>query len=207
MEKTRCSIELGNNRFVQASEWKDEIRIDVREWEIKDGKQIPTKKGISLPLHRWKMLVDSLEFLDQALDEKREYATHLGRNVYSIVKANGICVDLRQHWLPHNQTEVVPTKKGITLRRGEYAKFKNVASVICDFVPKLNSVVPCPYRSDHMNQLGFLSCPECNPDHFAEWLIDCDICYNAGLVNDIVYTVIFTCICGYILFSCVLKYV
>jgi hypothetical protein len=29
----------------------------------KDGKQIPTKKGISLPLHRWEMLVDSLEFL------------------------------------------------------------------------------------------------------------------------------------------------
>jgi hypothetical protein len=63
MENARCNIELGNNRFVQATEWKDEIRIDIREWEIKDGKQIPTKKGISLPLHRWEMLVDSLEFL------------------------------------------------------------------------------------------------------------------------------------------------
>ena len=81
MENARCNIELGNDRFVQAFEWKDEIHIDVREWEIKDGKQVPTKKGISLPLQRWKMLVDSLEFLDQALDEKRDYATHLGRNV------------------------------------------------------------------------------------------------------------------------------
>ena len=169
MENARCNIELGNNRFVQATEWKDEIRIDVREWEIKDGKQIPTKKGISLPLHRWKMLVDSLEFLDQALNEKREYATHLGRNVYASVKVSGICVDLRQHWLPPNQTEVGPTKKGITLRPGEYAKLKDVASVICDFVPELNLVVPCPYRSDHINQLGFLSCSECNPDHCAEW--------------------------------------
>jgi hypothetical protein len=104
------------------------------------------------------MLVDMFEFLDQALDEKREYATHLGGNVYASVKASGICVDIRQHWLPPNQTEVVPTKKGITLRLGEYAKLKDVASVICDFVPELNSVVPCPYRSDHMNQLGFLSC-------------------------------------------------
>ena len=104
-------------------------------------KQIPTKKGISLPLHRWKMLVVSLEYLDQALDEKREYATHLGGNVYSTVKAGGICVDLRQHWLPPNQTKVVPTKKGITLRPGEYVKLKDVASVICDFVPEQNSVV------------------------------------------------------------------
>ena len=90
------------------------------------------KKGISLPLHRWKMLVVSLEYLDQALDEKREYATNLGGNVYSTVKAGGICEDLRQHWLPPNQTKVVPTKKGITLRPGEYVKLKDVASVICD---------------------------------------------------------------------------
>ena len=156
MENARCNIELRNNRFVQATEWKDEIRIDVREWEIQNDKRVPTKKGISLPLHRWKMFVDSLEVLDQALDEKREYATHLGGNVYATVKASGICVDIRQHWLPPNQTEVVPTKKGITLRPGEYSKLKDVPSVICDFVPELNSVVPCPYRSDHMNQLGFL---------------------------------------------------
>ena len=94
MEKTRCNIELGNNRFVKPTEWKDEICIDIREWEIKDGKQIPTKKGMSLPLHRWKMLVDMFEFLDQALDKKRDYATHLGRNVFATVKASGICVDI-----------------------------------------------------------------------------------------------------------------
>jgi hypothetical protein len=169
MEKTRCNIELGNNRFVKATEWKDKIRIDVREWAFKNGEQLPTKKGISLPLHRWKMLVDSLEFLDQALDEKRDYATHLGRNVYATVKASGICVDIRQHWLPPNQTEVVPTKKRITLRPSEYAKLKDVVSVIGDFVPELNSIAPCPYRSDHMNQLGFLSCSECNPDHCGDW--------------------------------------
>ena len=169
MDKTRCNIELGNDRFVKATEWRDEIRIDVRQWEIQNYKRVPTKTGISLPLHRWKMLVDMFEFLDQALYEKRDYTTHLGRNVYATVKASDICVDIRQHWLPPNQTEVVPTKKGITLRPGEYAKLKDVASVICDFVPELNSVVPCPYRSDHMNQLGFLSCPECNPDHCAEW--------------------------------------
>ena len=49
MENARCSIELGNSRFVQVTEWKDEIRIDIREWEIMDGKQIPTKKGSVSP--------------------------------------------------------------------------------------------------------------------------------------------------------------
>lgn len=47
MENARCNIELGNNRFVQATEWKDQIRIDVREWELKDKKLIPTKNFIA----------------------------------------------------------------------------------------------------------------------------------------------------------------
>ena len=49
MENARCSIELGSNRFVQATEWKDEICIDIGEWEIKDGKQIPHEKGDQSP--------------------------------------------------------------------------------------------------------------------------------------------------------------
>ena len=169
MDKTRCNIELGNNRFVKATEWRDEIRIDVREWETKDGKLIPTKKGLSLPLSRWKLLVDSFDLVDQALVENKEFSTHLGRNMYCSVKASGVCVDLRQHFLPPQHTDMVPTRKGITLRPSEYAKLKDVACVIGDYVPELSSVVPCPYSSDHLNQLGFLSCPECNPDNFTEW--------------------------------------
>ena len=49
MKNARCNIEIGNNRFVQATEWKDEIRIDIREWETKDGKQIPRKRGSVSP--------------------------------------------------------------------------------------------------------------------------------------------------------------
>lgn len=113
--------------------------------------------------------MDSFEFWDQALAEKRDYITHLGGNVYASVQANSICVDNRQCWFPKNRTEVVSTRKGICLKPTEYGKVKNTACVIGDFVPELISVVPCPYRSDHMNQLGFLKCPECNPDHCTEW--------------------------------------
>ena len=147
----------------------DEIRIDVREWEWQTRKLVPTKKGISLPLHRWKLLVESFEWLDRALDEKQEYASHLGGNVYASVQANNVCVNIRQFWLPENQTEIAPIKTGICLRPEEYCKLKDAAYRVGECVPELLSVVPCPYRSDHMNQLGFLSCPECNPTSFADW--------------------------------------
>ena len=173
MENARCNIELGNDRFDQATEWKDEIRIDVRECEIQNDKRVPTKKGISPPTQMEDVRRQSRVFgPGPERKDGTRYTPWSKRVLY-----RGICVDIRQHWLPPNQTKVVPTKKGITLRQGEYAKLKDVASVISDFVPELNSVVPCPYRSDHMHQLGFLSCSECNPYHCAEWWIDCDICF------------------------------
>ena len=147
MENARCNIELGNNRYVRATEWKDQIRIDIREWEIKDGKLIPTKKGISLPLHRWKLLVDSFEFLDQALKEKRDYKSHLGRNVYATTQANSQYINIRQYWLSPNNTDVTPTKKGICLRPTEYAKLKDTAMVIGDAVPGTRSHVRHPTRN------------------------------------------------------------
>jgi hypothetical protein len=114
MENARCSIELGSNRFVQATEWRDEICIDIREWEIKDGKQIPHEKGDQSPT-TWNMESRKVLFFARIL--------------------------LKQGQKDSDQ-------KNTSLRPGEYAELKDVISVICDFVPELNSVVPCPYRSD-----------------------------------------------------------
>ena len=172
MATPRSNIELANNRFVKAVEWNGEMRIDIREYDDKVQGKIPTKKGISLPLHRWKLLVDSFEFLDQALSEQRDYSTHIGGNVYftlNVTNPFATVIHIRQYFLPPNQTEVIPTKKGICLRLAEYEKLKDTASVIGDFVPELTSIVPCPYSSDHLNQLGFLRCSECNPDHCTEF--------------------------------------
>ncbi|CAG2236759.1 unnamed protein product [Mytilus edulis] len=79
---------------------------DATEW--KDGQRVPTKRGLSLPLHRWKMLVDSLDFLHQAIMEKREYKSHLGRNMYATIGHSSVCVDLRYcNWIMENSKEEV----------------------------------------------------------------------------------------------------
>ena len=66
---SRCRFSLGNDRFIKVTEWKGELRVDLREW--KDDK--PTKKGISLTLMRWKNWVDYLEYADQVRTEKQNY--------------------------------------------------------------------------------------------------------------------------------------
>ena len=70
MEKTRCNIQLGNNRFVQASEFQEQLRIGVREWDIHYAKtKIPRKmKLASLSTNgrcwsRWTFIFFSYLFL------------------------------------------------------------------------------------------------------------------------------------------------
>jgi hypothetical protein len=56
----RCNLELGNGRFVCVCTWKDDMGVDIRECQ--QDTTIPTKKGISLPLGRWKNHVHLLSY-------------------------------------------------------------------------------------------------------------------------------------------------
>lgn len=156
----KMKFQLGNCRYIEVKEWKGELRVDLREWE--NGQ--PTKKGISLTLMRWKNLVDAIEYVDQGLRNNDGYKTHLGGNVYICIGAGSVCVDIRQFWKPEN--EVVPTKKGLCLRPGEYQRLKELIPEVGRTLPELDGVVPCYLQSDHMNQLGALKCSECNPCDF-----------------------------------------
>ena len=149
---------IGNERYVEVTEWKGERRVDLREWQYNK----PSKKGISVTLMRWKNWVDGIEYLDQALANKQAYSSHLGGNVYCTVEEGSGCVNIRQYWKP--EEKLVPTKKGLCLRPLEYQRLKELVPEIGQTLPELNSVVPCFLQSDHMNQLGALQCPECNPN-------------------------------------------
>jgi hypothetical protein len=133
--------------------------------ERRRGNNVPTKKGIRLPLGRWKILTNDTMFIDEALEKGQAHSLHLGGNVYCKVSEHGVCVDIRQYWTPpDHEGDVVPTKKGICLRPAEYFKLKEVVKKIGDAVPELNGVVPCYAQSDHINQMGYLRCAECNPN-------------------------------------------
>ena len=154
---------LGNDRYVEVTEWKGETRIDLREWV--DGK--PTRKGISLTMMRWKKWTDSTEEVDQAQTDKRAYQSHIGGNVYCTVTEGSGCVDIRQYWKP--EEDLIPTKKWLCLRPLEYTRLKECLFDIGQALPHLSAVVPCYLQSDHMNQWGMLQCQECNPNDYMNW--------------------------------------
>ena len=163
----RCKLSIGNERFIQVIEWHGELRVDLREWQH----NYPTKKGISLNLVQYKNLLAGLDIsINPALTENKDDLFHLGANVFVKAKEDNPCMDIRQYWIPPNQQESVPTKKGLCLRSMEYKALTDQMSEIEKHLPELQNVIPCYMQDDHSNQEGMMRCKMCNPDVYQNWL-------------------------------------
>lgn len=94
---------------------------------------------------------------------------HLGANVFVSARQDNPCVDIRQYWKPSNYITIVPTKRGLCLRPTEFKALQSYISDIEKLLPELKDVIPCYMRDDHFNQLGMMSCKNCNPNEFYKW--------------------------------------
>ncbi|KAK1553163.1 hypothetical protein Q3G72_029906 [Acer saccharum] len=61
--------EISKNRRVSVRNWQGKIWIDIREFYVKDGKQFPGKKGISLSVEQWNVLRDHVDDIEKALGD------------------------------------------------------------------------------------------------------------------------------------------
>jgi len=59
--------EISRNRRVSVRMWQGKIFVDIREFYIKDGKQMPGKKGISLSLDQWEVLRNHIDEVDKEI--------------------------------------------------------------------------------------------------------------------------------------------
>lgn len=169
MMSARLFKPLQNGRYVKVSEWQKEPRLDLRQYELCDGQEIPTKKGISLKIIQLKTLMTAMDSIQETILKNEAQSWHLGYNVYVHVKENNPCVDIRQYWKPNEESDIVPTRKGLCLRPFEFTVFKGLLVDIENCLPELKNVKCCSERDDHQNQLGMLQCSICNPNDFAKW--------------------------------------
>ncbi|XP_020588042.1 RNA polymerase II transcriptional coactivator KIWI-like [Phalaenopsis equestris] len=61
--------ELSNRRRVTVRCWQGKPAVDIREFYEKEGKELPGRKGILLPLDQWEILRDHIADISKALME------------------------------------------------------------------------------------------------------------------------------------------
>jgi hypothetical protein len=72
------------------------------------------------------------------------------------------CVDIRYRWCSPIDNKMYPTPQGLSLTFEQFDKLKDVARVLLDLIPDLNTTLPC-YMS-HQNVEEAIYCGECNPN-------------------------------------------
>uniref|UniRef100_A0A0D9VH07 Transcriptional coactivator p15 (PC4) C-terminal domain-containing protein n=1 Tax=Leersia perrieri TaxID=77586 RepID=A0A0D9VH07_9ORYZ len=61
--------QISKTRRVAVRTWNGKVVVDIREFYEKDGKTLPTRKGIQLPMDQWKILRDNINIIDEAIKE------------------------------------------------------------------------------------------------------------------------------------------
>ncbi|KAJ8300404.1 hypothetical protein KUTeg_021923 [Tegillarca granosa] len=157
--KELCCFDLGDNLYIVAKKFMGKLYVHIREYGQGVNGIYPTKKGIAL-----------LQRCQRLYRKKEDYKQHLGENVYLSVQKGYACVNIRQWFLPENQTSIVPTKKEIALTFKKWNNLKGAIDLVGDvFKDQLAEVTFCEDSNDHQNQMGYLTCRRCNPNDFMNY--------------------------------------
>lgn len=169
---------LDRNWYLVISEFQGETKVHIRVYEQRheDGKLHPTRKGIALDLEKWKKLSELCsEEIDAAIESHEaempvSYKKHLGENFFVTVETGFSLINIRKWWLPPNEKDIVPTRRGAALTFDEWEALKaQIPQVDEKIGDQLRNVEYCENSESHKNQMGFLQCARCNPNEFTNF--------------------------------------
>jgi len=148
--------------------FKGELLVHIREYQLVNGMELHTKKGICFNAKRWACFRDLLPEISRQVDLMKadqpvDFSKQLGGKYYVTLKSGVKCVNLRRYFVPQNGNKELPTRSGIGLRLGEWSTLLEKIDLLHQEVPDLKSARPCYLSPDHMNQITYLSCMECSP--------------------------------------------
>ena len=70
-EESPNSLKLSNNRYLTVSDFKNKVRVDIREYyRNEDGERKPGKKGISLSMEEWKKIVSNMDMIKKMIKDQ-----------------------------------------------------------------------------------------------------------------------------------------
>ncbi|GAB4820297.1 hypothetical protein N2152v2_007343 [Parachlorella kessleri] len=126
-------VALSANRRADVSTYQGKIFVNIREYTKKDGQEIPTKKGISLPPDQFGKLVGAAPALTDALQaQDTRCEVHLSnKRKASISEFKGKhYVNIREYY--EKDGELKPGLKGISLPADQWQKLQGALGRLQD---------------------------------------------------------------------------
>lgn len=166
---------LGRNWYLVISEVQGVTKVHIRVYKQRheDGKLYPTRKGIALDLEKWRKLSELCsEEIDAAIESYEaemplSFKKHLGENFFVTVETGFSLINIRKWWLPPNEKDIVPTRRGAALTFDEWEALKaQIPQVEEKIGDQLRNVEYCEDSESHKNQMGFFQCARCNPNEY-----------------------------------------
>ncbi|CAC5389234.1 unnamed protein product [Mytilus coruscus] len=78
--------------------------------------------------------------------------------MYCIVEQDSVCVNIRQYWKTP-EGDVVPTKRGLTLRPKKFEIFRMTLEQLEILVPELLTTIPCVLTHQGVDEMMYPSVP------------------------------------------------
>lgn len=157
---------IGNGRYLSATINGDELMVHIREFETKNDKTYPTRRGAYFTKARWSTFVSHLDEISRNVELLKakhsvDYKQHVGGAYYVSISKDFPCVNIRRFFRPSNSIEERPSRSGIALRLDKWPSLLTAITNLHKRIPQLKSARPC--YLEHENQLSFYVCAICNP--------------------------------------------
>lgn len=165
----RSKTEFAPGRFVVYSRYNDQDYVHIREYVTLNGKEYPSKKGVSFTPSRLKSFMKNFALIDEELKQRSSNASykvekatskiHIGAGIFASVNLKFNGVDLRRFFAPDGFLFPIPTKNGIYVSSFQWSTLKEKLTALVTLHPELKTAEEC----FHQNQMGALDCRECLP--------------------------------------------
>jgi len=146
------------------------LRVDLRHL---DNNERFTRAGVWLGCENWWQLVNGgAADLENAKALSLKTEVHLKGPVYGSFNPLMSGVDIRRYFYPvHKEgASKKATKKGVYFSPESWKEFNTLFFEINQLMG-MDNFTPCHLQDDHLNQIGMLRCPDCNPASYSEWNI------------------------------------
>ena len=142
MEDPLFVIEITPYLKMTITHMNDVPYVDLRHFQVKDGRLVPTKKGIFLNLDQVWELDHHIRDISEALRDGKNIKSRFPLKKLALVTIDPDYpgVDIRKYFIPDGMTTLKPSQKGVHMNPSEWSKVVQLLNALPALLPEYQNL-------------------------------------------------------------------